>query len=153
MAGIRAKRKHGETASGIQDSAKAYQESDRASMSDEPSAAVDQGTPKKRKRVNLGAGQSHFVSGTFVGEVYRSNMFKLQVDELLSQLKPNLNHLENSVNAALHNLKSIIEAIPEKEPATVCHLNFYMSKGLTAHIDYRSREDVDENRENHHSFS
>ncbi|OJD12798.1 hypothetical protein AJ78_06655 [Emergomyces pasteurianus Ep9510] len=51
--------------------------------------------------------------------VFKSNVFKLQVDELLSQLRPDHDKLLSRVEKPLRKLKSIIEKIPDIPPKTV----------------------------------
>ncbi|PYI26556.1 Nrap protein [Aspergillus indologenus CBS 114.80] len=48
--------------------------------------------------------------------VYKSSFFKLQMDELLSELRPNYDRHVAKLQDTLHQLKSIIEQIPEKQP-------------------------------------
>ncbi|KAF2500095.1 pre-rRNA processing protein-like protein Utp22 [Lophium mytilinum] len=55
--------------------------------------------------------------GVYTAEIYKSNLFKLQVDELLKQVKPRYGKKE--VTNAMHALKSIIEQIPNREPQLV----------------------------------
>ncbi|KAF2814050.1 Nrap protein [Mytilinidion resinicola] len=55
--------------------------------------------------------------GVYTAEIYKSNLFKLQVDELLKQVKPKYGKKE--VTNAMHTLKSIIEQIPSREPQLV----------------------------------
>lgn len=59
------------------------------------------------------------MTGAYTGEVYKSNMFKLQVDELLAQVRPKHGKKEVAAEKALRELKSIIEKIPAREPSTV----------------------------------
>lgn len=49
---------------------------------------------------------------------YNSSMFQLQVDELLSEVRPHEGRMIKAENA-LRKLKSIIERIPNREPKTV----------------------------------
>jgi U3 small nucleolar RNA-associated protein 22 len=123
MAGIKAKRKLGELTAGAQDATAADEESNHEAGSYELTSAHNERPYKMRKRLHQATRQTEFTGGTFIGEIYRSNMFKLQVDELLSQLKPSLHHVEKRITAALHHLKSTIEAIPEKEHVTVRSLD------------------------------
>ncbi|PGG97841.1 hypothetical protein AJ79_09077 [Helicocarpus griseus UAMH5409] len=51
--------------------------------------------------------------------VFKSNVFKLQVDELLSQLRPDHDKLLSRVEKPLRKLKSIIEKIPDIPPKAV----------------------------------
>ncbi|EKG10699.1 Nrap protein [Macrophomina phaseolina MS6] len=59
------------------------------------------------------------LTGAYTGEVYKSNMFKLQVDELLNQIKPKHGKKEVAAEKALRELKTIIEKIPAREPASI----------------------------------
>jgi U3 small nucleolar RNA-associated protein 22 len=58
--------------------------------------------------------------GVYTAEVYKSNMFKLQVDELLQQVKPRYGKKEAPAENAMRTLKTIIEQIPGREPLSVC---------------------------------
>ncbi|KAK7543513.1 Nrap protein [Phyllosticta citricarpa] len=59
------------------------------------------------------------MTGAYTGEVYKSNMFKLQVDELLAQVRPKHGKKEVAAEKALRHLKSIIEKIPSRDPSSV----------------------------------
>lgn len=59
------------------------------------------------------------LTGAYTGEVYKSNIFKLQVDELLEQIRPKHGKKEAAAEKALRDLKGIIEKIPAREPAPV----------------------------------
>lgn len=61
------------------------------------------------------------LTGAYTGEVYKSNMFKLQVDELLDQIRPKHGKKEAAAEKALRELKVIIENIPAREPSSVSH--------------------------------
>lgn len=51
--------------------------------------------------------------------IYNSNMFKLQVDELLAEMRPDYERKLKKVEKALHKLKAILERIPEQKPLPV----------------------------------
>lgn len=51
---------------------------------------------------------------------YNSNVFQLQVDELLVKVRPAKGRMVKAENA-LHKLKDIIEHIPSREPKPVRH--------------------------------
>ena len=59
--------------------------------------------------------------GVYTAESFKSNMFKLQVDELLDQVKLKYGKKEAPVENAMRTLKTIIEQIPSREPLPVCH--------------------------------
>jgi U3 small nucleolar RNA-associated protein 22 len=59
-------------------------------------------------------------SGTaYVGEVYKSNIFKLQVDELLEQVQPKHHQHAPAIERTLRTFKHVIETIPRREPLLV----------------------------------
>jgi hypothetical protein len=58
------------------------------------------------------------------GEMYKSSMFKLQLDELLAEVQPNYEKRMVPIENALRRLKAVIEQIPDREPADVC--TFYL---------------------------
>jgi U3 small nucleolar RNA-associated protein 22 len=57
--------------------------------------------------------------GVYTSEVYKSNVFKLQVDELLPQVKFKYGKKVTSVENAMRSLKTIIEQIPSRDPRAV----------------------------------
>ncbi|KAF9638271.1 putative pre-rrna processing protein utp22 protein [Lasiodiplodia theobromae] len=59
------------------------------------------------------------LTGAYTGEVYKSNIFKLQVDELLEQIRPKHGKKEAAAEKALRDLKGIIEKIPARDPAPI----------------------------------
>lgn len=61
--------------------------------------------------------QSHNAddSALYSGGVYKSSMFKLQVDELLAEVQPNYEKRLGGVDQALHRLNSLIEGIQGRE--------------------------------------
>jgi len=65
-------------------------------------------------------GDRNTQDGVYTAEVYKSNMFKLQVDELLQQVKPRYGKKEAPAENAMRTLKSIIEQLPSRGPVSVC---------------------------------
>ena len=57
--------------------------------------------------------------GAYTSESFKSNMFKLQVDELLEQVKPKYGKREAPAENALRTLKTIIESIPSRDALPV----------------------------------
>lgn len=47
---------------------------------------------------------------------YKSSFFKLQMDELLTELRPNYDKQVSKIQGTLHKLKEIIERVPDREP-------------------------------------
>ncbi|KAK2747268.1 hypothetical protein FQN57_002166 [Myotisia sp. PD_48] len=50
---------------------------------------------------------------------YKSSLFKLQMDELLSQLRPDHDKLRSRVEKQLRQLKTVIENIPDRAPLSL----------------------------------
>jgi hypothetical protein len=57
--------------------------------------------------------------GAYTSESFKSNMFKLQVDELLEQVKPKYGKKEAPAENAMRTLKELIEAIPNRDALSV----------------------------------
>jgi len=57
--------------------------------------------------------------GAYTSETFKSNIFKLQVDELLDQVKLKYGKKEAPAENAMRTLKTIIEQIPGREPQSV----------------------------------
>lgn len=62
--------------------------------------------------------------GVYTSETFKSNIFKLQVDDLLDQVKLRYGKKEAPAENAMRTLKSIIEQIPNREPLSVCNMLF-----------------------------
>lgn len=77
-----------------------------------PSKAKQETRQKPDRKETLGA--SSYASATF-----KSNVFKLQVDELLAQIRPRQGRREEDAKAAVHKLKAAIEQIPARGPFLV----------------------------------
>ena len=57
--------------------------------------------------------------GVYTAESFKSNMFKLQLDELLDQVKLKYGKREAPAENAMRTLKTIIEQIPSRDPLPV----------------------------------
>lgn len=68
----------------------------------------------KSARVALESGGGVYAAGTF-----KSNMFKLQVDELLMQIRPRRGKREETAEQVLHALKKTIEQVPARKALNV----------------------------------
>lgn len=76
--------------------------------------------PKKVKRhVARPTIQKDGANGLHFGEAYRSNMFKLQMDQLLQQMKLDTYSSERRLAELLQSLKSLILGIPDVDAMTV----------------------------------
>jgi len=63
---------------------------------------------------------SSLQDGVYTAESFKSNMFKLQVDELLEQVRPKSGKKTAPVENAMRTLKTILEQIPSRDPLPVC---------------------------------
>ncbi len=68
--------------------------------------------PQKRTAMTL-------PEGAYTAETFKSNMFKLQVDDLLAQAKLKYGKKEAPAENAMRTLKTIIEQIPDRDPLSV----------------------------------
>lgn len=55
----------------------------------------------------------------YAGGQYKSSIFKLQVDEMLSEVQPKYEKRLSGVDDALRKLKGLIEGIEDREPLSV----------------------------------
>jgi hypothetical protein len=78
---------------------------------------------------------------TFVGGLYKSNTFKIQIDELLDQVKRDTTSIDQDIAAELRRVKEVIESIPDREPMTV-RLNYTIKRISDQAIDWRRKEEV-----------
>lgn len=58
-------------------------------------------------------------SALYAGGLYKSSMFKLQIDELLNEVRPNYEKRAAGIKSALHQLKNVIEGIEDREPLPI----------------------------------
>jgi U3 small nucleolar RNA-associated protein 22 len=75
--------------------------------------ATSESKPPKRPAPSL-------QDGVYMAETSHSNLFKLQVDELLEQVKLKYGKKEAPAENAMRTLKTIIEQIPSRDPLPVC---------------------------------
>ena len=76
--------------------------------------------PHRKKVASKPAGEQIADSAAmYAGDLYKSSMFKLQVDEMLSEIRPNYEKRMGPVNEALRKLKTIIDSVADREPLSV----------------------------------
>jgi U3 small nucleolar RNA-associated protein 22 len=91
-----------------------------ASSTDDGGAVVEENnTSGIRHNAREGAKTRLDEVGQFASGAYNSNMFKLQMDELLVKVRPKSEKRMSKVENALRKLKSIIESIPSQEALPV----------------------------------
>ena len=78
-----------------------------------PERAQSKQTQPKAKKAQEGD------SAIYDGGLYKSSLFKLQVDELLNEVRPNYEKKLGGVDDALRTLKGTIESLEDRDPITV----------------------------------
>jgi len=81
----------------------------------------------KQKRPRPRQSQDVDESALYSGGLYKSSIFKLQVDEMLAEVRPNYEKRLAGVDQALHRLNSLIEGIEGREFLPVCHWIMFLS--------------------------
>ncbi|KAL2072272.1 hypothetical protein VTL71DRAFT_11615 [Oculimacula yallundae] len=72
----------------------------------------------------------------YAGGLYKSSLFKLQVDELLAEVQPNYEKRLNGVDDLLRKLKGLIEGIVEREAVSVAEATKALLKSHKIKIPY-----------------
>ncbi|TVY84760.1 U3 small nucleolar RNA-associated protein [Lachnellula suecica] len=80
---------------------------------DTPATKAEQTQPQP-KRTRDGDDSAFYASG-----IYKSSMFKLQVDEMLAEMRPNYGKKFNGADDTLRQLKGLIEAIEDREALSI----------------------------------
>lgn len=52
-------------------------------------------------------------------DAHHSNLFELQIEEMLQEVRPNYERIMGPVDTALRRLKTLIESIEDREPLSV----------------------------------
>ena len=82
------------------------------------SSMTDAMSAKQRKLDHAQDGDN---DALYAGGLYKSGMFKLQVDEMLAEIQPNYEKRAAAIDDALRRLKSLIEGIGDREALSVCY--------------------------------
>ncbi|KAI5292446.1 hypothetical protein KEM55_007789, partial [Ascosphaera atra] len=106
-----------------------------SSQSNAPTDAPIQHSQQERSRQNQST-QDAPAELALASGLYKSNLFKLQADELLSQLRPDHDKQLSRVEKPLRRLKEIIESIPEIGPKTVQEAVKYLRQNSSVHIPF-----------------
>ena len=73
---------------------------------------------EKTKKAH-GKPEAQLQDGVYTAETFKSNVFKLQVDELLGQVKPKYGKKEAPAENVMRTLKTLIEQLPSRAPLSV----------------------------------
>ena len=99
-------------------------ESSSADLAEDDASSVVNDLPeKKQARQKQSHMQNADQSALYAAGQYKSSIFKLQVDEMLAELRPNYAKRMPVINQALHQIHSLIEAIEDREALPVCYHN------------------------------
>jgi U3 small nucleolar RNA-associated protein 22 len=103
--------------SGLEDDESGEEDVEEEEENDKKPAPAVKATsfPKPVKRP-----ASSLQDGVYTAESFKSNMFKLQVDELLEQVGLRYGKKEAAAETAMRTLKNIIEHIPNRDALPVC---------------------------------
>ena len=74
---------------------------------------------KQKQQAGNRANALEASAAAYTGGTFKSNMFKLQVDEMLAHIRPRHGKRETTAEEALHVLKKAIEKIPAREAQSV----------------------------------
>jgi U3 small nucleolar RNA-associated protein 22 len=111
----------------LQDRSEEEDESEDEGAGETPAPAVKATTlskPTKRPASSL-------QDGVYTAESFKSNLFKLQVDELLQQVRLKYGKKEASAENAMRTLKTMIEQIPSRDALPVCTKYYLAYSQLT----------------------
>lgn len=103
--------------------------SGRESSEEEESGEEEEEEEHKAKRQKLSSQDIQIARET--AELFKSNIFKLQIDELLEQVKLKESHIIR-VEKFLHKLYDLIQEVPEWKPHTLEEVEAYFSGKVVA---------------------
>jgi U3 small nucleolar RNA-associated protein 22 len=89
-----------------------------ATKEHQKAAAKPKGAEKPKSRSHS---DTQLQDGAYTSETFKSNVFKLQVDELLDQVKLKYGKKEAPAENVMRTLKAIIEQLPSREAQLVCY--------------------------------
>lgn len=72
----------------------------------------------------------------YSGAQYKSSLFKLQIDSMLDEIRPNYEKYSSTINGALGKVKTLIEGIPESEPLGISEATKLMRKSHSIVVPY-----------------
>lgn len=94
---------------------------DGTDSEEEESKEVEDAKSNRKNLPTKKASQVEY-EAMYAGGLYKSSMFKLQIDEMLAEERPNYEKLSSAIEGALTKVKAVIEAIPDREPLSVSPL-------------------------------
>lgn len=89
-----------------------------AAESKQPANSVHKDDAAKSQPARKGK-EDHSAELATASGFYKSSFFKLQMDELLTGLRPNYDKQVSKLQSSLHKLKDAIESLPEKSPQSI----------------------------------
>ena len=127
MSFSRAKRKHAELGNPRSQITTEDDDHGEPSNDEEPVEKRDRPVKKAKRSHPRGLEQNLLMGGSYAGGTYKSNMFKLQADQLLGQVKRDRSAVDSPVKTALSDLKTLIDSMVAKEPLSVWIYIYFMS--------------------------
>jgi len=113
----------GDASGGSQHDDDSEEDSEERIAEGEPKVTVQHRKANSGQQRNARPDRSRSIADTtgaaYAAGTYKSNFFKLQVDELLGQLRPKGGKRQENAESALHSLKKTIEQIPARGPSAV----------------------------------
>lgn len=81
-------------------------------------------------------------NGVYESELYHSNLFKLQVDDLLKSVSVGQGKLSRLIERDLRDLKKIIEQTEDRPPRTVSGVSSKNFRKLTERLRYQRQNKI-----------
>lgn len=87
--------------------------------SEESEEKSEENTKSKSRNPTLKSASKVNFEAVHAGGLYKTAMFKLQIDDLLADVRPNYEKYSSTINGKLHEIKALIESILDREPLSV----------------------------------
>jgi len=94
-------------------------DSDTESHKEQPASNLSREDARPLRATDIKPVRDGDDAALYAGGLYRTSLFKLQVDELLREVAPNYEKRFGGLTAALHKLKGLIEGIEERDALSV----------------------------------
>lgn len=118
MAENSSKRRKLEHNSSEEDEDMENEELEQESEAAEEKSAEEDTKSKRKNPVSKNTSKVNF-EAVYAGGMHKTAIFKLQIDDLLADVRPNYEKYSSIINSKLHEIKGLIESIPNREPLSV----------------------------------
>lgn len=116
----------------VEDGGSPRSDSDGSEAGDKPAKAKSRDKANNHNQSIKTKSTIHDGSSAYLNGTFKSSIFKLQVDELLGQIRPKHGKRERDVESALHTLKGFIDELHPKGPLTVDEAERYLLRNKIA---------------------